>query len=180
MVSQRDKQERGQHKAGKQMPGAEAGSGRGQLCAPPRQKRKGKAWGPRTEKYWNRHPWNSGGGSIHGRSSSRNPCGEQRSEAGCSMRLGARGQRAEENLASPMLSSRGRLNSLGNAADRRKLGGCPTCQPEAEHRWEAAGTPRAERARVRELLCPTAAASPSLGPAEPLTYHEQCQNTAGI
>lgn len=43
MVGQRDKQERGQHKAGKQMPSAETGSGRGQLCSPPRQKRKGKA-----------------------------------------------------------------------------------------------------------------------------------------
>lgn len=42
-VRQWDKQERGQHKTGKQTPGAEPASGKGQLCSPPRQMKKGKA-----------------------------------------------------------------------------------------------------------------------------------------
>lgn len=42
-MKQQGKQARGQHKRGKQMPSAEAAGRRGQICSPPRQKRKGKA-----------------------------------------------------------------------------------------------------------------------------------------
>lgn len=114
-----DKRERGQHKAEKQMLGAEAASGRGQLCSPPRWQRKGKA-----------------------KSGSHTPRSVGKGTPGI----------AEEE-------------------------GAPTAGAQAEIPVESS-TPRADQARVREQHCPTTAASPSLGPAEPLTYHEQWQNIA--
>jgi len=95
------------------MPGAEAASGRGQLCSPPRRKRKGKA---KSEGHAPRSvakgtPGIAEKGAPTGGARAEIPAESSTARQAAPHDLGQGDKEVEENLASLRLSARGRLIS---------------------------------------------------------------------